>query len=125
MDIPILVLMETFKNLVAWQEAMNLVEMVYLATKEFPKDEIYGLTDQIRRAAVSVPSNIAEGNGRMNRKDYAHFLLIANGSLKELETQILISERIGYLSKEKREEITKQAGSVGRLLTALRKSLEK
>ncbi|MDR2582650.1 MAG: four helix bundle protein [Fibromonadaceae bacterium] len=117
--------METFKNLVAWQEAMNLVEIVYLATKEFPKEEIYGLTNQIRRAAVSVPSNIAEGNGRLSGKDYAHFLLIANGSLKELETQMLIAERIGYMNKEKLEKITKQIGSVGRLLTALRKSLEK
>lgn len=117
--------METFKNLVVWQEAMNLVEIVYLATKGFPKEEIYGLTSQIRRAAVSIPSNIAEGNGRFSQKDYAHFLLIANGSLKELETQILISERIKYLSKEKLEEIAKQIGSVGRLLTALRKSLDK
>jgi four helix bundle protein len=123
--VSILGLMETFKNLVAWQEAMNLVEIVYLATKEFPKEEIYGLTNQIRRAAVSVPSNIAEGNGRLSGKDYAHFLLIANGSLKELETQMLIAERIGYMNKEKLEKITKQIGSVGRLLTALRKSLEK
>jgi len=117
--------METFKDLRAWQESMNLVEMVYLATKEFPKEEIYGLTNQIRRAAVSVPSNIAEGNGRSSGKEYVHFLLIANGSLKELETQMLISEKVGYLHKEKLEEITKQLNSVGRLLTGLRKSLEK
>ena len=101
------------------------MEMVYLATKEFPKEEIYGLTNQIRRAAVSVPSNIAEGNGRSSGKEYVHFLLIANGSLKELETQMLISEKVGYLQKEKLEEITKQLNSVGRLLKGLRKSLEK
>ncbi|MCL2102148.1 MAG: four helix bundle protein, partial [Fibromonadales bacterium] len=116
--------METFKKLMAWQEAMNLAEMVYLATKGFPKEEIYGLTNQVRRAAVSIPSNIAEGNGRTS-KEYIHFLLIANGSLKEVETQILISERVGYLNKETQEKLTKQINSVGRLLTALRKSLEK
>ena len=118
-------MIETFKNLVVWQEAMNLVEMVYLQTKTFPKEEMFGLTSQIRRAAVSIPANIAEGNGRRTRKEYLRFLSIANGSIKELETHLLIAERINLLTKETSKQIQTQLQSVGRLLTALRKSLKK
>ena len=113
----------TFKDLIVWKEAMNLVEMVYLLTKNFPKEEIYGLTTQTRRAAVSIPANIAEGNGRRSRKEYLQFLSVANGSLTELETHILIAERLNLLPKEKAEQVHTQLQSVGRLLSALRKSL--
>ena len=116
-------MIKTFKDLLVWQEAMNLVEMVYLQTKNFPKEEMYGLTSQIRRAAVSISANIAEGNGRKSRKEYLHFLSIANGSLTELETHILIAERLNYLPKEISEQIQTQLKLVGRLLNALRKSL--
>jgi len=78
-------MIKSFKDLTVWQEAMNLVEMVYLQILTFPKEEMYGLTSQIKKAAVSVPANIAEGNGRKSRKEYLQFLSIANGSLMELE----------------------------------------
>ena len=117
-------MVRTFKDLIVWQEAMNLVEMVYLQTKSFPKEEIYGLTTQIRRAAISIPANIAEGNGRKTRKEYLQFLSIANGSMKELETHLLIAERIRFLAKEMAEQLQTQLNTVGRLLTALRKSLK-
>ena len=116
-------MIKTFKDLLAWQEAMNLVEMVYLQTRTFPKEEMYGLTSQIRRAAISIPANIAEGNGRKNRKEYLHFLSIANGSLTELETHILIAERLSFLQKITSEQVQTQMKHVGRLLSGLRKSL--
>jgi four helix bundle protein len=114
---------KTFKDLVVWQEAMKLVEIVYLKTKTFPKEELYGLTSQIRRAAISIPANIAEGNGRKSRKEYTHFLSIANGSLTELETHLLIAERLNFVTKETMEQFQAQLQLVGRLLSALRKSL--
>ena len=116
-------LIKTFKDLTVWQEAMNLVEMIYLQTKNFPKEEMYGLTSQIRRAAVSVPANIAEGNGRKSRKEYLQFLSIANGSIAELETHLLIAERIRFMTKEAADQLQTQLQSVRRLLAAMRKSL--
>jgi len=116
-------MIKTFKDLLVWQQAMDLVETIYLLTKTFPKEEMYGLTSQIRRAAVSIPANIAEGNGRQSRNEYIRFLSIANGSLKELETHILIAERLNFLTKEKSEQLQNQVQSVGRLLLLLRKSL--
>jgi len=116
-------MIKTFKDLLVWQEAMNLLEMIYLQTRNFPKEEIYGLTSQVRRAAVSIPANIAEGNGRTSRKEYLHFLYIANGSMKELETHLLIAERLNFLPKETLEKIQTKLQTVGQLLTALRKSL--
>jgi len=113
----------TFKDLVVWQEAMKLVEMVYQQTRNFPKEEIYGLTIQMRKAAVSIPANIAEGYGRRSRKEYLHFLSVANGSEAELETHILIAERLCFLTKEQTEQVQAQLQSVGKLLSALRKSL--
>ena len=116
-------MIKTFKDLIVWQEAMNLVEMDYLQTRTFPKEEMYGLTSQMRRSAVSIPANIAEGNGRKSRNEYLQFLSVANGSLTELETHILIAERLNFLTKEVTEQIQTQVKTVGRLLTALRKSL--
>jgi four helix bundle protein len=116
-------MIRTFKDLTVWQEAMNLVEMIYRQTKNFPKEEMYGMTSQIRRAAVSIPANIAEGNGRKSRKEYLQFLSIANGSVSELDTHLLIAERLNFLPKEIAEPLQTQLQSVGRLLSALRKSL--
>jgi four helix bundle protein len=116
-------MIKSFKELTVWQEAMNLVEMVYQQTINLPKTEMYGLTSQIRRAAVSIPANIAEGNGRRSRKEYLQFLSIANGSIMELETHILILERLKLITSEISEQLQKQLNSVGRLLSALRKSL--
>lgn len=111
--------MEMFKNLIVWQKAMELVRMVYQLSKAFPQDERYALTDQLRRAAVSIPSNIAEGNGRTSNKDYAHFLAIARGSLFETLTQIQIAEDLGYISRQ--EDLSQLAEDVGRMLTSLLK----
>jgi four helix bundle protein len=116
-------MIKTFKELTVWQEAMNLVEMVYFQTLTFPKTEMYGLISQIRRAAVSIPANIAEGYGRNSRKEYLHFLSVANGSITELETHLLIAERLKLSTKEISEQLQNQLNSVGRLLSALRKSL--
>jgi four helix bundle protein len=118
-------MVKTFRDLLVWQEAMNLVEMVYLKIEILPKEERYGLASQMKRAAVSIPANIAEGNGRKSRKEYIHFLSIANGSLRELETHILIAERLHFMTKENSEPIHNQLQTVGRLLTALRKSLRR
>ena len=116
-------MINSFKELTVWQEAMNLVEMVYQQTMTLPKTELYGLTSQIRRAAVSIPANIAEGNGRRSRKEYLQFLSIANGSIMELETHILIIERLKFITSEVSEQLQNKINTVGRLLSALRKSL--
>ena len=109
----------------AWQGAMNLAEACYRLTKGFPREEMYGMTSQIRRASSSVPANIAEGYGRKNRKEYIHFLYIAQGSLKELETHLLLSQRVQLSTSENVNAALTQCESVGRLLFALIKALEK
>src|SRR5688572_17975998 len=91
---------ESFRDLVAWQKGMALVTDIYRATEEFPSREIYGLTNQLRRAAVSVPSNIAEGKGRLSKKEFVQFLAKARGSLCEVQTQLEISSNLGYLSRD-------------------------
>ncbi len=99
--------MSYYKNLHIWQKSMDLVDNVYSITKNFPKEEIYGLTNQIRRAAVSVPSNIAEGAGRNSDAQFTNFLSYSNGSTLELETQLIISNRQGFLNESDLIEITK------------------
>ena len=86
-----------YTDLVAWQKAMDLVEQIYRITKSFPKEELYGLSSQLRRAAISVPSNIAEGHCRNGRREFVHHLSIALGSLGEMETQIILASRLGYM----------------------------
>jgi four helix bundle protein len=115
--------MQGHKELIVWQKAMHLVVAVYKLTKCFPKTEIYGLASQIQRAAVSVPSNIAEGHALKQTQAYTRYLAIANGSLAELETQLEIANRLGYLSPESRQVID-QASEVGRMLWGLRRSLQ-
>ncbi|MCC6301458.1 MAG: four helix bundle protein [Gammaproteobacteria bacterium] len=88
----------THHNLIIWQEAINFVKEIYEVTARFPQHELYGITSQMRRCAVSVPSNIAEGAGRLSRREYMRFLAIARGSLCELETQVIIAQRLGYIS---------------------------
>lgn len=112
-----------YQELIVWQKSMDLVETVYTLSKGFPREEIYGLTSQLRRAAVSVPSNIAEGQGRRSTPDFLRHLSIAYGSLRELETQILIATRLRYLSQGKCDEAMNMAGEVGRLLNGLTASL--
>ena len=90
---------KTHHDLNVWKKAISLVTLIYKYTANFPKEEVYGLTSQIRRCAVSIPSNIAEGSARTTKKDYAHFLAIALGSIAELETQLIISKNLSYLSE--------------------------
>ena len=108
-------------NLEAWRLAMTLVKNVYQATRAFPQEEIYGLTAQMRRAAVSIPSNLAEGAARTGRKEFAQFLSIAKGSLSELETQLLISADLGYLDPA--HAIFELVEEVSRVLAGLHKSV--
>jgi four helix bundle protein len=111
------------KNLVAWQVAMDFSVAVYRATRSFPRDETLGLRLQLRRAAVSVASNIAEGHGRSGTREYARYLLIARGSLKEAETQIILAERLGYLNAVRCQELLELAVRTNKLITGLRKRL--
>jgi four helix bundle protein len=113
----------SYQDLRVWQNAMELVVCVYHETQDFPKDELYGLTSQMRRAAVSIPSNIAEGKGRSTDRDRALFFCHARGSLLELETQILISHRLKYLTPPRSEALIKASTELGRMLNSLIQSI--
>jgi len=113
---------KTFRELEVWQLSMDFVESVYKALKAFPAEERYGLCDQIRRAAVSVPSNIAEGFGRDSNTDFAHFLTIARGSLFEISTQLEIASRLGYLPPD--SGLYPMIESIGKMLNSLRRHLK-
>jgi four helix bundle protein len=115
--------LKSYSELIAWQKAMDLVQTIYETVRDFPKEEIYGLTSQLKRAAISVPSNIAEGQGRKSTREFIHHLSIAYGSLMEVETQILIAVRLGYLTQKDSEQITKQTAEVGRLVNGLSNAL--
>ena len=112
----------TYRDLKAWQSAMHLVQDIYRLTRTFPKEETYGLTSQLRKAAVSIASNIAEGKGRSSDKELLHFLSNAKGSLFEVETQIMIAESLGYLTRSLGEDILGKTAEVGRLLNGLMKA---
>jgi four helix bundle protein len=116
--------LRAYKRLDAWQQAMNLVEHCYHATTSFPSSELYGLTSQLRRAAVSIPANIAEGSCRRKTKAYANHAAIALGSHGELETCIELAHRLGYLKAKDREALEVRTESVGRLLSGLHRALE-
>jgi len=117
-------LMRPHQKLDAWKQAINLVVDVYKATESFPKEERYGLTSQIRRAAVSIPANIAEGAGRYSNREFAHFLSNAQGSASELETELLISNRLGYLDERAYSNLITPLDRIGRLITGLSKHVE-
>ncbi|MEQ3662412.1 MAG: four helix bundle protein [Flavobacterium sp.] len=110
--------MKTFRELFIWQKSMNLVTKVYTYTNHFPKDEVFGLTSQIRRCSVSIPSNIAEGFGRESNKEYLRFLNISLGSLFELQTQLEIAKNIHYLDDEKFNEIYENTREIERMLVS-------
>ena len=118
-------MLKNYKELKVWQRSYQLCLDIYKITKGFPKEERYGLTSQIRRAAVSVPSNIAEGYGRKTTPEYIRFLYIAYGSNCELETQILLSGDLGYIETGKLEILKEGIGEVERMLKALIKSLKR
>ncbi len=115
--------MNKFKELLVWQKAIDLTEVVYLLTNQFPNDEKFGLISQIRRCVVSIPSNIAEGAGRNSKNEFKHFLSIALGSSYELETQLILANRFNYILKEKLEEALVKLDEVQRMITGLQKSL--
>ena len=115
----------SYKDLVAWQQAMELVELIYELSAKWPKSELYGLVSQVRRAAVSVVSNIAEGQGRNSRGEFLQFLGNARGSLLETETQILVAERLKYVNAEESQRVVDKIDRVSRLLYGLMQSLKK
>ncbi len=115
----------SFRDLRVWQAGIDLVESVYRVTQAFPKHELYGLASQMQRAAVSVPSNIAEGHTRAHNKEYLHHVSIAQASLAELQTQLEIAMRLDYCSREQYDHLFGQAASVSRQLYALRNALMK
>jgi len=112
-----------FKDLVAWQKGMRLVEAIYKITREFPHEELYGLTSQMRRSAVSIPSNIAEGQLRKSKNEFAQFILIALGSCAELSTQFDLSKRLGYLDEMNFLRIAEDINELMKILHGLRKKL--
>ena len=111
--------MKTYRDLFVWQKSMDLVKGIYAITKSFPKEELYGLTGQIRRCAVSIPSNIAEGYGRNSTTDYVRFLRIALGSLYEFQTQAEISFRLDYIIKADHEKLSNQCIEIEKMLSSL------
>jgi len=112
-----------YRDLIAWTKAFELALEIYRQTARFPSEEKYGLTAQLRRAAVSIPSNIAEGEGRRSKAEFRHFPFIALGSLRELETQILVSDSLGYLRPNESVKLMAMAAKVGRIINGLCRSL--
>ena len=112
-----------YKDLIAWQRGVDLCEAVYDISKLFPREELYGLTNQLRRAAVSVPSNIAEGSGRITKGEFVQSVGHARGSLFEVETELFVAERVRYLSAEQIQSILELTDEIGRLTAGLVRSL--
>jgi four helix bundle protein len=112
-----------FEKLLIWQKSMRLAELVYMRTNDFPKIEEYGLKSQMRRCAVSVPSNIAESSQRGSDKDFANFILIAKGSLAELQTQVLLSGKFSYFSDKHQSELIEKIGEIDKMLFVFHKKL--
>ncbi|OQY39214.1 four helix bundle protein [Candidatus Atribacteria bacterium 4572_76] len=115
--------MKRFKDLRIWQKGIEIVSDIYILTKKFPKEELYGLTSQIRRSAISIPSNIAEGFRRYHNKEYKQFLYIALGSCAELETQIAIAKNLEYITEDREIELTEKLDHICRMTTNLIKRL--
>ena len=111
--------METHKDLRVWQQSMEMVTSIYLMTKAFPKEELFGLVSQMHRAAVSVPSNIAEGYARGTDREKLHFLRISSGSISEIETQLMLSLNLGYISQETYDELSEMITSIWKQLNSL------
>ncbi|MFA7681915.1 MAG: four helix bundle protein [Candidatus Peribacteraceae bacterium] len=112
-----------FKKLKIWEKGMNLAKEVYKISKNFPKEELYGITSQIRRSAVSIPSNISEGSQRTSNKEFANFILIAKGSLAELETQLLLAKDFGYIEEKDMDVLQEYMSELGKMLYAFHRKL--
>ena len=117
--------MKSFRELRVWQQAIDLVEKIYLLTQNFPKQETYGLVSQLRRAVISVPSNIAEGHTREHIKEYLHHLSMAQASLAEVETQLEIGVRLEYISRNQLSKVLDEISGLGKQLYALRNALNR
>lgn len=117
--------MRPHEKLDAWNQAMDFVVAVYKGTENFPKEEKFGLTSQLRRASVSIPANIAEGAGRKSSKEFAHFLSNAQGSASEVETELLIAFRLGFIGESGHLELRRALDEIGRMITGLRRHLER
>ena len=115
---------KNYRDLDVWREAMDFVVECYRVTGTFPKSEVYSLTSQLQRAAVSIPANIAEGQGRQHDKEFLQHLAIAYGSLTEVETHIQIARRLEYLDGEREDQMLERTARIGRMLNGLRKSIE-
>ena len=116
---------KNFRELIAWQKSVDLVIEIYQASASFPKEELYGLTSQLRRAAISIPSNIAEGQGRDSTPEFLRFLSIAYGSICELQTQVIIAQRLEYLSDKTANSLFELSAEVARIVNGLRNALGK
>ena len=116
--------MDSFRDLVVWQKAMVLATDVYRATQTFPRSEVYGLASQMQRASVAVPSDIAEGKGRLSKKEFVQMLSKGRGSLQELDTQVEIAKNLGYLEPDVFSRLSAQCDEVGRLLNGLIRSIQ-
>ena len=114
----------SYRDLLVWQQAMDLAVLCYSLTRSFPREEMFGLTSQIRRAASSVAANIAEGHGRENSGSFVQFLRVAQGSLKETETHLLLSERVGFLQPDKLALAMKSCDEIGRMLRSLIRAVQ-
>jgi four helix bundle protein len=119
------VLKKPHKKLNVWQKSIVLIQKIYELTRFFPNIEIYGLTNQMRRAAISIPANISEGAARQTKKEFIQFLHMAQGSLSELDTHLEISEKLGYLKETNLEELSLLMNDIDKMLTGLIKSLKK
>ena len=116
--------MHNFKNLKVWQKSRELVKEIYLLTKSFPKEEIYGITSQIKRSSISIASNIAEGTGRNSNKDFIRFLDIANGSAFELETQIILAFDLNFITKSKMEVVLNKIKEIQKMIYGLKNKIQ-
>lgn len=115
----------SYRDLVAWQKSMALVTEVYRASQKFPKEEVFGLMSQTRRAAISIPSNIAEGHARTSKKEFQYFLSNARGSLAELETHLTIAYQLTYINETAINQLLDRVGEIGRILNGLISSLKR
>ncbi|MBI1299669.1 four helix bundle protein [bacterium] len=115
----------SYRDLIVWQKGMQLAELCYQVTRPFPREEMFGLTSQIRRAATSIPANIAEGWGREGTQEYIRFLRVAQGSLKELETHLILSQRVGMTSEKTVNPVLALCDEVGRMIHSLIGSLQR
>jgi four helix bundle protein len=113
----------SFRELTVWQKSVDFTEPIYALTRAFPKEELYGLVSQMRRAAVSIPTNIAEGHGRNSRGEFLYSLGVSRGSLAELETEIEVATRLQFLNTQQRENLLCQSDEIGRMLSGLIRSL--